>query len=103
MLVVSWCTFLRSSRTACEHLLEGHAMSEHPTTNASTTNDDQSVADDVLDGAIEIGRETGKKPHQVYRDWKLGRLVGCWKSGGKLRGSKSAIRRDHRNRARSGK
>jgi hypothetical protein len=78
-------------------------MSEHPTTNASTTNDDQSVADDVLDGAIEIGRETGKKPHQVYRDWKLGRLVGCWKHGNKIKGSKAAIRRAHHNRARSGK
>jgi hypothetical protein len=71
-------------------------MSEHPT---STTNDDQSVANDVLDGAVEIAAETGKKLHQVYRDWKLGRLAGVWKDGNRLKGSKSAIRRDHRNRA----
>jgi hypothetical protein len=74
-------------------------MSEHPTTNTSTTNDDQSVASDLLDGAVAIGAETGKKPHQVYRDWKLGRLVGVWKDGNRLKGSKSAIRRDHRARA----
>jgi hypothetical protein len=78
-------------------------MSEHPTATASTTNDDQSVASDLLDGAVEIGAETGKKPHQVYRDWKLGRLAGVWKDGNRLKGSKSAIRRDHRNRARTGK
>jgi len=78
-------------------------MSEHPTVAARTTNDDQSVASDVLDGADEIAAETGKKPHQVYRDWKLGRLVGCWKDGNRLKGSKSAIRRDHHNRARTGK
>jgi hypothetical protein len=73
------------------------------TTTTSTTNDDQSVASDILDGAVEIAAETRKKPHQVYRDWKLGRLVGVWKDGNRLKGSKSAIRRDHRNRARTGK
>jgi hypothetical protein len=73
-------------------------MSEHPTTNTSTA-DDQSVASDVLDGAVEIGEETGDPPHRVYRKWKLGRLVGVWKDGNRLKGSKSAIRRDHRNRA----
>jgi hypothetical protein len=76
---------------------------EHPTTNTSTTNDDQSVASDLLDGAVEIAAETGKKPHQVYRAWKLGRLAGVWKDGNRLKGSKSAIRRDHRNRARAGR
>jgi len=75
-------------------------MSEHPTT---TTNDDQSVASDILDGAVEIAAETGKKPHQVYRDWKLGRLAGVWKDGNRLKGSKSAIRRDYHKRARVGK
>jgi hypothetical protein len=75
-------------------------MSEHPTATATAaTNDDQSVASDILDGADEIAAETGKKPHQVYRDWKLGRLVGVWKDGNRLKGSKAAIRRDHRNRA----
>ena len=78
-------------------------MSEQSNTTASTINDDQSVAKDILDGAIEIAAETGKKTHQVYRDWKLGRLAGVWKDGNRLKGSKSAIRRDHRNRARSGK
>jgi hypothetical protein len=78
-------------------------MSEHPTATASTTNDDQSVASDVLDGAVEIGEETGDPPHRVYRKWKLGLLVGVWKDGNRLKGSKSAIRRNHHNRARTGK
>jgi hypothetical protein len=80
-------------------------MSEHstPTTATTTNNDDQSVASDLLDGAVEIAAETGKKPHQVYRDWKLGRLVGVWKDGNRLKGSKGAIRRAHHNRARTGK
>jgi hypothetical protein len=76
-------------------------MSEHP--QHTTIDDDESVASDVLDGAVEIGAETGKKPHQVYRDWKLGRLAGCFKDGHKLKGSKAAIRRAHHNRARFGK
>jgi hypothetical protein len=66
-------------------------------------NDDASVASDLLDGAGEIGAETGRKPHQVYRDWKLGRLVGVWKDGNRLKGSKGAIRRAHHHRARAGK
>jgi hypothetical protein len=78
-------------------------MSEQSNTTASTINDDQSVAKDILDGAIEIAAETGKKTHQVYRDWKLGRLVGVWKNGNKLQGSRAAIRRAHHNRARTGK
>jgi len=52
---------------------------------------------------VEIAAETGKKPHQVYRDWKLGRLAGVWKDGNRLKGSKSAIRRDYHKRARVGK
>ena len=78
-------------------------MSEHPTATALTTNDDQSVASDILDGADEIAAETRRKPHQVYRDWKLGRLAGVWKDGNRLKGSKSAICRAHHNRARTGK
>jgi hypothetical protein len=77
-------------------------MSHHPE-HPTTTNDDQSVANDILDGADEIGAETGKKPHQVYRAWKLGRLAGVWKDGNRLKGSRSVIRRNHYNRARTGK
>jgi len=78
-------------------------MSEHPTSTTSTTNDDQSVASDVLDGAVEIGEETGDPPWKVYYGWKMGRLAGVWKDGNRLKGSKSAIRRAHHNRARTGK
>jgi len=74
-------------------------MSEQPTPDIN----DATVARDLLDGGVEIAAETGKKLHQVYRAWKLGRLVGVWKDGNRLKGSKSAIRRDHRNRARLGK
>jgi hypothetical protein len=75
-------------------------MSEHP---PLTTDDDTSVASDKLDGAIEIGAEINEPPHRVYYLWKMGRLAGCYKLGSRLVGSKSALRRAHRNRARSGK
>ena len=85
-------------------------MSEHPTssttsttTSTSTTNDDQSVANDILDGADEIGAEMGEPPHKIYYEWKMGRLAGVYKDGNRLIGSKSALRRAHRNRARTGK
>ena len=62
-----------------------------------------SVADDVLTGAAEIGRFRGNKTWQIYRLFALGRLQGVWKDGAGLKGSKSAISRDHHNKARGGK
>jgi hypothetical protein len=76
-------------------------MSEHPQT--TTTDSDGSVADDILNGAIEIGAEIKEKPHRVYYLWSRGRLPGVWKDGGILKGSKRAIRRAHHNRARTSK
>ena len=75
-------------------------MSEQQTL---TTDDDTSVASDKLDGAIEIGVEINESPSRVYYLWKLGRLAGVYKDGNRLIGSKSAIRRAHRNRARTGR
>jgi hypothetical protein len=66
-------------------------------------NDDESVAADKLDGAIEIAAEAGKKPHQVYRLWMLGRLSGVYKDGNRLVGSKRALRATHHQRARTGR
>jgi hypothetical protein len=65
--------------------------------------DDESVASDRLRGAIEIGAEIGEPPHRVYKLWIEGRLPGIWKDGRDLYGSKRALRRNHHNRARSGK
>jgi hypothetical protein len=70
---------------------------------ATNTTGDQSVADDKLVGAIEIGSETGDPPHVVYRKWSLGRLPGVYKDGNRLIGSRSALRRAHHNRARTSK
>jgi hypothetical protein len=75
-------------------------MSEHP---QHTIDDDVSVADDKLRGAIEIGAEINEPPHRVYYLWKQRRLDGVYKDGHDLIGSKSALRRAHRNRARTGK
>ena len=75
-------------------------MSEHP---SHTIDDDASVADDRLRGAIEIGAEINEKPHRVYYLWKQGRLPGVYKDGRDLYGSKRALRRAHHNRARTGK
>jgi len=75
-------------------------MSEHP---PHTSGDDKRVADDILNDADEIGAEIGQPPYKVYRDFALGRLSGVWKDGHLLRGSKEALRRNHRNRARTGK
>ena len=75
-------------------------MSEHP---PLTTDDDESVADDKLRGAIAIGVEIDEPPHRVYYLWSQGRLPGVYKDGRDLIGSKSALRRAHRNRARTGK
>ena len=73
---------------------------QHPT---PTTDDDESVADDKLRGAIAIGAEIDEPPHRVYYLWKMGRLPGTYKDGRDLISSKSALRRAHRNRARTGK
>ena len=69
----------------------------------TTDDDDESVADDRLRGAIASGAETNEPPHRVYYLWKQGRLPGVYKDGRDLIGSRSAIRRAHRNRARIGK
>jgi hypothetical protein len=74
-------------------------MSEHH----QHIDDDQSVADDKLRGAREIGPEINEPEWRVYYLWKCGRLPGVYKDGQSLIGSKSALRRAHRNRARSGK
>jgi hypothetical protein len=72
---------------------------QHPT----PTDDDDSVADDKLRGAIKIGAEINEPPHRVYRLFSLGRLKGVYKDGRDLIGSKRALRRAHHNRARTGK
>jgi hypothetical protein len=77
-------------------------MSEQPP-HTTSTDDNESVADDKLRGAVEIGREINEKPHKVYRLWKLRRLAGVYKDGRDLIGSRSVIRRTHHNRARTGK
>jgi len=69
----------------------------------TTTDDEDSVASDRLDGAKEIGPEINEPEWRVYYLWKLGRLSGVYKDGGRLIGSKRAIRRAHANRARTGK
>jgi hypothetical protein len=56
-----------------------------------------------LRGAEEIGREIDEPPHRVYYLWSQGRLPSVYKDGRDLIGSKSAIRRAHANRARTGK
>jgi hypothetical protein len=76
-------------------------MSQHP--EHPTTTDEESVASDKLRGAIAIGEEINEPPHRVYRLWQRGRLPGVYKDGHDLIGSKSAIRRAHHNRARTGK
>ena len=76
-------------------------MSEHPP--HTTTIDDESVADDKLRGAIAIGAEINEPPHRVYYLWSQGRLPGVYKDGNALIGSRGALRRAHRNRARTGK
>jgi hypothetical protein len=63
------------------------------------TDDDTSVADDRLEGAVEIAAETGDSVAAVYRKWAAGQLVGVYKLGHRLVGSRSAIRRAHRLRA----
>jgi hypothetical protein len=74
-------------------------MSEQTPTDDS----DERVADDKLRGAIAIGVEIDEKPHRVYYLWSQGRLSGVYKDGRDLIGSKQALRRAHRNRARTGK
>ena len=74
-------------------------MSEHP----QHPDDDLSVADDKLRGAIAIGVEINEPTWRIYYLWKMGRLPGTYKDGRDLISSKSALRRAHRNRARTGK
>ena len=74
-------------------------MDQQSTNNA----DDESVAADVLRGAIAIGDEIGEPPWRVYKLWQAGRLPGVWRDGRDLFGSKRALRRAHHNRARTGK
>ena len=73
-----------------------------PTQTTAATDNDERVADDKLRGAIEIGPEIDEPPWRVYYLWKRGRLSGVYKDGRDLIGSKSALRRAHRNRARTG-
>jgi len=74
-------------------------MSEH----SQHTDENLSVADDKLRGAIAIGLELNEPPHRVYYLWGQGRLPGVYKDGRDLIGSRAALRRAHRNRARTGK
>jgi hypothetical protein len=76
-------------------------MSEHLT--PIDDDDDPSVGDDKLRGAVAIGREINEPRHRVYYLWSRKRLPGVYRDGRDLVGSKSAIRRAHRNRARAGK
>jgi hypothetical protein len=69
----------------------------------TTADDDESVAGDKLRGAIAIGAEINETPTRVYYLWKTHRLSGVYKDGRDLIGSKSALRRNHNNRARTGK
>jgi hypothetical protein len=64
---------------------------------------DDRVADDKLRGAVAIAAEIDETPHRVYYLWSLGRLPGVYKDGAALIGSKSALRKAHRNRARTSK
>jgi hypothetical protein len=68
-----------------------------------TSDENESIAADVLRGAVAIGRELGEPPSRIYKLWQTGRLVGAWKNGRDLFASKRALRRAHHNRARSGK
>ena len=76
-------------------------MSEQPKHNIE--GDEPSVGDDKLRGAIAIGAEIKEPTHRVYYLWSQGRLPGVYKDGRDLIGSKSALRRAHRNRARTDK
>jgi hypothetical protein len=67
------------------------------------TTDDDSVANDILRGAMEIGAEIREPPWRVYKLFQGGRLQGAWKDGRDLFASKRALRRNHHNRARTGK
>lgn len=76
-----------------------------PTIEASSTHtdDEESVANDRLRGAVAIGREIGEPPSRVYKLFETGRLQGAWKDGRDIHASKRALRRAHHNRARTGK
>ena len=59
--------------------------------HTTTDRDEESVADDKLRGAIEIGAEIDEPPHRVYYLRSQGRLAGCYKDGRDLIGSKQAL------------
>jgi hypothetical protein len=75
----------------------------HPAQTTATTNNEVSVGDDKLRGAEAIGAEIDEPPWRIYYLWKMKRLSGVYKDGNALIGSKSALRRNHHNRARAGK
>jgi len=75
-------------------------MDNPPSSTPSTNDDPESIANDILDGAIAISRERGTSVHRTYKDFEAGRLAGAWKAGGKIHASKRAMRRAHHNRAR---
>jgi hypothetical protein len=82
---------------------KGVAMSQPSTSPHTTIDDGESIASDKLEGAVAIGVERNEPVHRIYYLWKLGRLPGVYKDGNRLIGSKAALRRAHRNRARTGK
>jgi hypothetical protein len=58
----------------------------------------ETVADDRLDGAIEISNFTGDPKWKIYVDASRGRR-GIYKAGGRIYGSKTILREEHYNRA----
>src|SRR5262249_48247537 len=85
----------------CWTIINGVAISKHPP--QTKTSHDQSVADDKFDGAEENGDEIHDHVSRVYYLWTMRRVAGVSEDGNRLIGSKSALRRTHRNRARTGK
>jgi hypothetical protein len=78
-------------------------MSEQPAATTTIIDNDESVADDKLNGADEIAAELDEPIWRIYYLWKLRRLSGVYKDGNRLIGSKRVLRRTHHNRARTGK
>ena len=65
------------------------------------TKDDGRVADDVLDGAAEIGVFIKQPRWKVY-ELAAKNTPGIYKEGRTLRGSKSVLRQRHFERAAAG-
>jgi hypothetical protein len=59
---------------------------------------DETVADDRLNGATEIGAFTGDPPWKIYQHAARGRR-GIYKDGRRIYGSKKMLRQDHQDRA----